>query len=610
MSDFNIQTAEQQFSNSLSSRARILQDSSQMRSQSKNAYPDDEDLYMDERDRFEKSLKLEAGPLIDKSCLTCGGFGVIVKRGAGTIDTTKCSCVGDSWGSEKRWEEYQKIEKTIEHLNRSQIPPRFANSKFKGGKTFEDVAPKKLIEWFDYICSSPFNENGNCFIFLCGNIGNGKTHLSAECVRRFILRTARSAKFLHADELIESKKDSTVFADRQNPGYKKDLESKRKVVRYTDLVVIDEIGQKKISDFGQEAFEEFVDLRYQSGLPTIFISNHTFRKESSLNGRTIDEIVGSRVSDRLQEAVVIEFTEESKRGLADGPASSLAKREYEDFMLPAVKKGQSSALHVMVRGSIFRVVSNQDRGRLTKKGERGEIIELSRSEPEVLYDIWHKGSRLEIGGAICDFEDHDVYLALAEILHDNHRDRYAKGIYLATSAREVLLKLGKDPRSGANERALRRSLKRLSTITINYSDDIGNVWGGGIISSYFYEGSTQAQGIIVKFNPDMAPAYDNGRFFKYRLSDSRKLSQFAKGVLAFLTAMKNEKKPIGIEKWQKILGQQTMELKKFKYNFKKAIKELMATNFLSESSLIDENAQVICHLTPDYRSSFLAAPEA
>ena len=242
----------------------------------------------------------------------------------------------------------------------------------------------------------------------------------------------------------------------------------------------------------------------------------------------------------------------------------------------------------MVRNSVFRVVSNQERQQLTACGKNGEILEISRQKPEVFYDTWHKSevSSLEVHGPICDFDDHDVYLALTELLHDFHEGG-GKGTTLKTTFKEIIEKLGKSDRSGKNKILLRRSLKRLALMRLIYSDHKGNSWVGGIIESAVSQGTGRGMKVVVSFNPYVVPSYNAGSYSKYyRLESYRKCSQLARGIYNFLTSH-GDTFFMHLDKWQRLLSQDHVEHRKFKFNLKKSLEELIEINFLKKESFID-----------------------
>ncbi|CAH0649884.1 DNA replication protein DnaC [Pseudomonas sp. Nvir] len=77
-----------------------------------------------------------------------------------------------------------------------------------------------------------------------------------------------------------------------------------------DLLVIDEIGAQKGSEYELGLLHSIIDRRYQSVLPTVVISN--------LNADGLKSYIGDRALDRLRQngGQQVGFTWESKRAAA------------------------------------------------------------------------------------------------------------------------------------------------------------------------------------------------------------------------------------------------------------------------------------------------------
>lgn len=149
-------------------------------------------------------------------------------------------------------------------------------------------------EWDNWIADTPEKEKAlrnakdawNTNLFFSGNNGTGKTHL-AMCLA----------------------KDGAIY--RRLPDIfrevRQDFESERETIEYygeCKLLVIDEIGRQKFSDFELNLFFEIIDRRWNNILPTTIITNLTVREFS--------ELYSVAILDRLRP-VEVSFNWESMR---------------------------------------------------------------------------------------------------------------------------------------------------------------------------------------------------------------------------------------------------------------------------------------------------------
>jgi len=126
-------------------------------------------------------------------------------------------------------------------------------------------------------------------LFFTGGNGTGKTHL-AMCL---------------AKDGATYRRLPDIFRE-----VRMDFQREEEVIEYygeSDLLVIDEIGRQKFSDFELNLFFEIIDRRWNNTLPTTIITNLTVDE--------FGEYYSSAILDRLRP-VVINFDWESMRGKA------------------------------------------------------------------------------------------------------------------------------------------------------------------------------------------------------------------------------------------------------------------------------------------------------
>lgn len=118
-------------------------------------------------------------------------------------------------------------------------------------------------------------------ILFIGNAGTGKTHLAAAIVSHLIREKSVPAIFITAIELFGLLRDF----DNQKERLKK--------IKNVPLLVLDDLGKEKITDWNREKLFEIVNARYEDYLPIIITTND--------NPRELECNVGEAIYSRLCE---------------------------------------------------------------------------------------------------------------------------------------------------------------------------------------------------------------------------------------------------------------------------------------------------------------------
>lgn len=147
----------------------------------------------------------------------------------------------------------------------------------------------------------------NTGFLLWGDSGNGKTHTAA-CI----------ANALMEKEVSVLMRNMSYFL---NAGFEDREEFIRDVQRY-GLLIIDDLGMERGTEYGLEMVFSIINARYESGKPTIITTN------LSLNTlQNPEDLVHQRIYDRVLEMCVpVQFHGKSLRGaLAREKFDALAK---------------------------------------------------------------------------------------------------------------------------------------------------------------------------------------------------------------------------------------------------------------------------------------------
>lgn len=180
---------------------------------------------------------------------------------------------------------------------------RFSRSKLMSDKTIEtyDFAyqPELNKKVITDLASGRFINEAKNVIFM-GPPGVGKTHL-ANALGIEALKQGHKVNFIHASELIEK-----LFSAKGDGSYFSVL----KTFVQTDLLIIDELGFKKINYGSVDEFFEVIRQRYEAK-SIILTTNRPFEEWGKIFG---DETLASAIIDRLiHHSSVIKISGKSYR---------------------------------------------------------------------------------------------------------------------------------------------------------------------------------------------------------------------------------------------------------------------------------------------------------
>ncbi len=192
---------------------------------------------------------------------------------------------------ERRREEKEKYDALIASYKAKGIPPRFYSSSWENWETDSEEKLKVLTT----VKTMAWKTN----LFLCGKSGTGKTHI-AMCL------TKDGARYRRLPDIFRE--------------VRTDFNSEQEIIdNYGSmkLLIIDEVGRQKFSDFERNLFFEIIDKRWNNEKPTTLITNLTEKEFLSE--------YGTSVIDRLRP-VSVKFTWESRRERLNlGMQSSMPK---------------------------------------------------------------------------------------------------------------------------------------------------------------------------------------------------------------------------------------------------------------------------------------------
>lgn len=148
----------------------------------------------------------------------------------------------------------------------------------------------------------PQMRRDNRGLLLFGGIGTGKTYTAA-CIANALLEQGQAAVMTSLVKLVDSGAD--------------DLCSRMTAI---DLLILDDLGAERTTDYALEKVYNVVDSRYRTGLPVIYTTNLTLE-----DLKHPPDIRMARIYDRvLERCFPVEFRGVSRRKTA-------ARQGFEDM---------------------------------------------------------------------------------------------------------------------------------------------------------------------------------------------------------------------------------------------------------------------------------------
>lgn len=228
----------------------------------------------------------------------------MVRLGSAEIAKAECPLCGDSgWrditaGAERRVTRCDCFleSQAQQLLKSSHIPSRYAGCDFFGYKTeaSQALAAAKLIteRWAKQY---PVDRTG---LLLIGPSGVGKTHLSVATMKELI-RKGVHCLFCDYRELLKQ------IQNCYNPSVQATELEVLQPVFETEVVLIDDIGAVKPSEWVWDTVSIILNTRYNNALTTIITSNFLDgppRKAGMSTAQAVstDDTLGDRVGERMR----------------------------------------------------------------------------------------------------------------------------------------------------------------------------------------------------------------------------------------------------------------------------------------------------------------------
>lgn len=222
----------------------------------------------------------------------------VLHKSDGTTRTVRCACECSVARNAKEAEEKRKRDRLqyLDSMRRTGFPDAemrkwtFTESDHADPKT-ENVARKYAANF------NAMREKG-IGLLLCGTVGTGKSFLAAS-IANALIDQGTPCLMTNFSRIIS--RISEKFGGDQK--YLDDLN------RF-DLLIIDDLGAERDTEFTWEKVMDVIDARYRAGLPLIITTNLSMRQLSDQS-----DIRRQRVYSRLREmCVFLEVQGADRRG--------------------------------------------------------------------------------------------------------------------------------------------------------------------------------------------------------------------------------------------------------------------------------------------------------
>ncbi|HEY5328918.1 MAG TPA: ATP-binding protein [Acidobacteriaceae bacterium] len=315
---------------------------------------------------------------MQQPCPICNDTGIrLIEGPKGAHFATDCDC--------------RIARRVVRLIEQARVPKNYAHCTLEDYETqFPSATPslaQALVKARNFVTKYPLETEGKGLLFV-GRPGLGKTHLAVGLLKALI--SERNVKGLFVDyrdllKQVQNTYDPSVAAT--------ELSILRPVFE-AEVLVIDDLGASKPSDWIFDTVAHILNSRYNDRLTTIVTTNFANRPQTEsaeyakkneaqriMSDRTLGDRIGDRVLSRLQEMCVIvemsgvDFRTDVKRARF-GDKTEAVPTPIVETIAEAVESAGGTTLEIRTKISARKSTSEIDKvsGQLPLIGQKEEPL--------------------------------------------------------------------------------------------------------------------------------------------------------------------------------------------------------------------------------------------